>query len=44
VLLQYNLDINANQDEKYDFVIKAARGELNFESIKVWIFSRILQK
>jgi death on curing protein len=44
VLLQYNLDINANQDEKYDFVIKAAKGELNYESIKNWIFSRILQK
>lgn len=44
LLLQYNLDINANQDEKYDFVIKAAKGELNYESIKNWIFSRILQK
>ena len=41
VLLQYNLDINANQDEKYNFVIKAAKGELNYESIKNWIFSRL---
>jgi death on curing protein len=44
VLLQYNLDINASQDEKFDFVIKAAKSELDFESIKSWIFSRILQK
>jgi death on curing protein len=44
VLLQYELDIKANQDEKYDFVIKAAKSELDFESIKNWIFSRILQK
>ena len=44
VLLQYNLDIIASQDEKYDFVIQAAKSELDFESIKSWIFSRILQK
>ena len=44
VLLQYDLDINANQDEKYDFVTKAAKSELDFEKIKNWIFSRILQK
>jgi death on curing protein len=44
VLLQYDLDILANQDEKYDFVIKAAKSELDFDSIKNWIFSRIQQK
>jgi death on curing protein len=44
ILLQYDLDIKANQDEKYDFVIKAAKGELDIELIKDWLFNRIIQK
>ena len=44
VLLQYDLDIVATQEVKYDFVIKAAKGELDFEGIRKWIFSRIIQK
>jgi death-on-curing protein len=44
ILLQYNLDLRATQDEKYDFVIKAASGEMDINLIKDWIFSRIIQK
>jgi death on curing protein len=44
ILLQYNLDLRAAQDEKYDFVIKAASGEMDIDSIKDWIFTRIIQK
>lgn len=44
ILLQYNLDLRANQDEKYEFVLKAASGEMDIDSIKDWIFTRIIQK
>lgn len=36
-LMDYNLDIKVNEMEKYDFVMKAARGESSFEEIKHWI-------
>ena len=32
-----NLDIKATQDEKYEFVISAARGEIRFDQIKEWL-------
>lgn len=44
VLLQYDIDIKASQIEKYEFVMMAAKGELDIESIKDWIFRRIIQK
>lgn len=37
ILLQNQLDIKAGQDEKFDFVMKVARGELNFDKITKWI-------
>ncbi len=36
-LLEGNLDLTVLEDEKYDFVISAAKGELNFDQIKNWI-------
>ncbi len=36
-LLQNKLDINASQSEKYDFVIKIANGQIQFEQILAWI-------
>jgi death-on-curing protein len=36
-LLKSNLDIDATEDDKYDFVIKIAEGKLNFDEIKSWI-------
>ncbi|AXP79922.1 Toxin Doc [Mariniflexile rhizosphaerae] len=35
----FNLD--ATQDEKYNFVIEASKGNMNFESIKNWILKHI---
>jgi death-on-curing protein len=37
VLRANNLDIKATQDEKYEFVISAARGEIRFDQIKEWL-------
>ena len=36
------LDIQTTEDEKFDFVINAAQGLLNFDDIKVWINSRLV--
>jgi death-on-curing protein len=36
-LLAHNYDIQASQQEKYDFVISIASGELSFEGINKWI-------
>jgi death on curing protein len=41
ILLQYDLDITASQEEKYDFVIKAAKGVIDFNGIKSWIDKRV---
>lgn len=37
ILKKNQLDINVDQDVKYDFVIKAAKGELTFDKIREWI-------
>jgi death-on-curing protein len=37
ILLENNLDLVVGQNEKYEFVIKAAKGEWRFEEIKGWI-------
>lgn len=44
VLLQYDLDVKASEEEKYQFVIKAASGQLEYDAIKQWIDDRIIQK
>ena len=36
-LLQNKLDIKATQSEKYNFVIKIANGQIQFEQILTWI-------
>ncbi len=36
-LLQNKLDIKATQSEKYDFVIKIANGQIQFDQILAWI-------
>ena len=43
ILKQYDLDIKATQDEKYEFVLTVARGEMDIDSIKDWIFAHIVQ-
>ncbi|HRW99814.1 MAG TPA: type II toxin-antitoxin system death-on-curing family toxin [Cyclobacteriaceae bacterium] len=37
VLKDHNMDINVGQNEKFDFVMRAAKGELNFDEIRNWI-------
>ena len=37
VLMKYGLDIEATQDDKYIFVVKISKGELNIDKIKQWI-------
>ncbi|QOI98561.1 MAG: type II toxin-antitoxin system death-on-curing family toxin [Flammeovirgaceae bacterium] len=32
-----NIDIHLGQNDKYDFVLKAASGQVTFEQIKTWI-------
>jgi len=41
LLLQARQDIQAEQEEKYDFVISIATGKMNFNSIKKWIEERL---
>ena len=43
MLLSYEVDISANQMEKYSMVINASKGDYRFEEIKDWIKSKILQ-
>lgn len=35
------LDIEATEDEKFDFVLKSAKGELKFDQIRNWIRSKL---
>lgn len=37
LLKEHKMDINVDQNEKYDFVLKAAKGEITFEKIRKWI-------
>lgn len=36
-LLKGGFDLNAEQDEKYGFIISISTGSMNFEQIKSWI-------
>ena len=42
LLDQYNLNLSANQQERYALVISASKGEYRFEEIKMWIKSKII--
>ena len=37
LLLESDMDIVASQDDKYNFVISIAKGDLSFEKITEWI-------
>ena len=41
-LMDYGHDILASEDDKYDFVIKIAKGELKFDKILTWINDRLI--
>lgn len=36
-LMQFNLDIHADENSKYDFVIAISKGELDFSQITDWL-------
>jgi death-on-curing protein len=36
-LLNYNVDIIASQDEKYEMTISASKGTIRFDEIKQWL-------
>ncbi len=37
LLMDYGFDIHTTEDEKYDFVIAVAKGDLKFDDIVKWI-------
>jgi len=41
ILREHSLDIFANQDVKYEFVINAAKGEIKYEQIRQWLNNHI---
>jgi death on curing protein len=41
-LLGENIDIQATQTEKYNFVMKIAQGQSSFESICDWLIQKII--
>lgn len=43
LLTEAGFTIDANEDEKYKFVIAASEGKLNHEEIKNWIISKLEQ-
>jgi death-on-curing protein len=43
-IIESGNDIIATQNEKYDFVIKIASGELDFNGICTWIRTKINEK
>lgn len=44
ILLENNFDISANQNDKYEFIIKISKGELKFDSIVEWFNLNIKNK
>lgn len=44
VLMNFGKDIQASQDEKYNFIIAVASGQLDFKQIVIWIKQRTTDK
>jgi death-on-curing protein len=44
ILMQFGKDITATQDEKYNFVIEVASGQIEFEQSVAWIRNRATNK
>jgi death-on-curing protein len=42
-LLEYGMDINVSQDEKFDFILTIAKGELKFDEIRNWIKIKLIK-
>jgi death-on-curing protein len=44
ILMDHGLDISANRNDKYDFVISIASGDLSHDQIKEWIKDHMIKK
>lgn len=44
LLMQSGQDLRATQDEKYDFIISIASGQLAFPEIAAWIKNKLVDK
>ncbi|RYY21477.1 MAG: type II toxin-antitoxin system death-on-curing family toxin [Cytophagaceae bacterium] len=44
LLRQFGADLQATQDEKYDFVISVASGQIAFPKIAAWIQNKLIAK
>lgn len=44
VLFEQGYDVNANQKEKYNFVIGIAKGNLKYVNILKWIKEKLIKK
>jgi len=42
-LLDWGYDIKASEDEKYEMVIAASMGKLNFDEIKAWLNQHLIK-
>jgi len=42
-LMNFGKDIQATQDEKYNFVVAVASGQLDFQQIVTWIRQRVMK-
>ena len=43
LIINFGMDIKADENSKYNFVIGIANGELNFEGIKHWLNNHIIR-
>lgn len=43
ILLHYNLDIEASENDKYDFVLAVAEGKLEVEEISDWFLQHTIK-
>jgi death-on-curing protein len=44
MLMQEGLDVDAEENEKYEFVIQVASGKLKLGEIKIWIQNKLRSK
>jgi death-on-curing protein len=44
LLLTFGHDIEASQDDKYEFVLSASKGEIRFEQIRDWLSRHLRTK
>lgn len=41
LLMEHQLDIHADQNQKYKFVISISKGELTYDQIKDWLVKKV---